>query len=92
VGTRALTILKPGAVPRTPMPSAALVAAIDDRDRLWTVLVQHYEKHLGRAGACLFGSDVDLHVPPLLSRRASRKEEEDEEDTDVTGTTPVADA
>jgi hypothetical protein len=46
VGTRALTILKPGAVPRAPMPPAALVAAIDERDRLWTVLVQSYEQHL----------------------------------------------
>jgi hypothetical protein len=91
LGTRALTILKPGAVPRAPMPSAALLAAIDQRDRLWTLLVRHHEDHLWRAGAWLFGSDVDDHVPPLLSRRVSHKEEE-EEDTDVSGTAPVADA
>ena len=47
---------------------------VDARDRLWTLLYQTWEQHVWRAGAWVFGRDVDDHVPPLGSRRVSKSE------------------
>ena len=68
LGTRVLTILKPSNAPRNTPISPTLAAAVENRDRLWTLLLQGYTDHLWRAGAWLFQSDVDAHVVPLLSR------------------------
>ena len=43
---------------------------VNERDRLWTLVVQGHER-LWRAGAYLFGKElVDRMVPPLLGARA----------------------
>lgn len=53
----------------TPVTKAARTpeAAIDDRDRLWTLLVRGHAE-LRKVGAFLFGDAVSERVPPLQSR------------------------
>ncbi len=72
LGSRALTILKPATAPRTATTSSEIAAAVDMRDRMWTLLTQRYENHLWRAGAWIFKTSVDTHVPPLQSRSVRR--------------------
>lgn len=69
LGTGLLKILKPGRARRTPNEPAV---GTDERDRLWTLLVQGHDR-LWRAGAYLFGRNaVDTMVPSLLANRAGR--------------------
>ncbi len=65
VGTQLLTLLKPSRARRT-KPGAS--AATSDRDRLWTLVLARHDA-LWRAGAYLFGRDVDEKVPLLQARR-----------------------
>jgi hypothetical protein len=47
--------------------SAIVAAAVEARDRVWTLLVQRHQE-VRRAGMWIWGDDVDAHVPPLQSR------------------------
>ncbi len=80
LGQQLLELLRPGAAtgPRNVNPK--LVASVEARDRLWTLLVGRYEL-LWRTGAWLFGQKVDEKVPPLQSRRVKRKDESGEPET-----------
>ena len=71
VGAELLNVLKPKGSPRD-SKSKELKEAIDDRDRLGTLLAQRYGVVL-RAGGWLFGADVDEHVPPLGSTKRRKK-------------------
>ncbi len=51
----------------------ALVAAVDARNRLWTLFERTWEEHVWRAGACLFLRDVERHVPLLMSAPHARR-------------------
>jgi hypothetical protein len=44
------------------------------RDRLYTLFVQTWEQNVWRAGAWVFGRDVDDHIPALGSRRHAKSE------------------
>jgi hypothetical protein len=72
LGQQLLEILRPGAATGPRNVSPELVASVEARDRLWTLLVTRYEL-LWRTGAWLFGQKVDEKVPPLQSRRIKRK-------------------
>ncbi len=66
LGSELSALLVPGRA-HSPKRSAAARQATDDRNRLWTLLLQRYDE-LWRAGAYLFGKQaVDQHVPPLLA-------------------------
>ena len=71
VGTQLLGLLRPKGTPRAGT-TKELREAIDQRDRFWTLLV-HGHNDLRRAGAWLFGTEVDQHVPPLQSRQRLKK-------------------
>lgn len=72
VGTDLLLVLKPSSAKRAPSSNGGN-QAVQDRDRLWTLLVQGHEE-LWRAGAYLFGPAlVDQKVPPLQARQGVRK-------------------
>jgi hypothetical protein len=71
VGTTLLGALKPRGARGKPT-SQALKTAVDARNRLWTLFEQSWEQNAWRAGAWLFGRDVDAHVPPLQSRAGHR--------------------
>lgn len=66
LGAELVTQLKPG---RARLAKAD-ARGVNERDRLWTLVVQGHER-LWRAGAYLFGKElVDRMVPPLLGARA----------------------
>lgn len=65
IGTQLLTLLKPS---RTRRIKAGPSTATSDRDRLWTLVLARHDA-LWRAGAYLFGRDVDEKVPLLQARR-----------------------
>lgn len=65
LGTELLKRLRRKGTKRT--ASASVTAAVDTRDRLWTLLVQRHQE-IRRAGMWFWGDDVDAHVPPLQSR------------------------
>jgi hypothetical protein len=67
VGSELQTLLKPRAAGRDRAAPAAVAAAAEARDRLWTLLVARHD-WLWRVGAWLFGRDVDERVPALQSR------------------------
>jgi len=71
LGTELLAKLRPTHAPKKTRPEE-LKAAVSTRDRFWTLLVQHHEL-VWKAGAQLFGREVDEHVPALLSRKRSPK-------------------
>jgi len=77
LGTELLGLLRPGGAAKPKDTPAELKAAIDDRDRLWTLLVGRH-KELRRAGMWIWGDEVDEHVPALQSRILGprRKKEE----------------
>lgn len=71
VGSELLTMLKPKAARSGKGAGKELMAAVDMRDRFWTMLVRRYEK-ARRAGVWLWGeAEVDEHVPLLQSRVAA---------------------
>ncbi len=77
LGERLLAALKPkGAKGK---PSAEVRAAIDLRDRLWTLLVADYPAHARRAGLWIWVDDVDDHVPTLQARAGRRAKKRDAE-------------
>jgi len=72
VGTRLLQILRPKGAKRSRLDTE-LAQATEARDRLWTLFSTRWEDHVWRAGAWIFGRDVDAHVPPLQGRIAGRR-------------------
>lgn len=74
VGAKLLTVLKPRSSSARKEVQAELREAREQRDRLFTLLVQRHDL-LRRVGAYLFGVNaLDKHVPPLQSaKRASAK-------------------
>lgn len=79
IGARLLRMLRPQSAKRPVDP--ALVAATDVRDRLWTLFDRAWHDNVWRAGAWLFGREVERYVPPLHSRVQHRR---------ARGTTPPA--
>ncbi|HEX4417070.1 MAG TPA: hypothetical protein VH165_04180 [Kofleriaceae bacterium] len=69
-GAKLLAALHPEAARR--VPDKDLTAAVDARDRLWSLFEQTWEHQIWRPGAWLFGRDVDQHVPPLGARTHRR--------------------
>lgn len=72
VGGELVAILRPDNAPRVRRKTAVRVAT-DRRDRLWTLLVEAWERDLWRAGAFVFGRSVDEHVPALGARARAKK-------------------
>ena len=72
VGSALVKVLKPEAGRRSRERTGAVKQAAEARDRLWTLLVQRHD-NLWRAGAYLFGREVDTLVPALQSRVVARK-------------------
>jgi hypothetical protein len=70
VGNQLIALLKPARA-KAKVPDA-VKAAVEARDRLWTLVSKRHRDQLRRAGMWLWGDDVDEHVPPLLSSRAKR--------------------
>src|SRR5579883_217410 len=70
VGEQLQLLLHPKRASHDRPTPEAVAAAADLRDRLWTLLVQRYDR-LWRVGAWLFGHQVDEKVPPLQSRVAA---------------------
>lgn len=68
VGTQLLSLLKPA---RTRRAKPGVSSAVSDRDRLWTLVLARYDA-LWRAGAYLFGHDVEEKVPPLQASRGRK--------------------
>ena len=68
LGTELLQLLRPTSRKKTPAMTPAIQQQLDDRDRLWTLLVQRHDL-LWRAGAWLLGRDVTHRVPGLQGRR-----------------------
>lgn len=67
LGTELRTILRPKGTRKAPA-EPELAMALENRDRLWTLLVERYDL-VRRAGAWLFGLEkVSELVPPLGSR------------------------
>lgn len=83
VGTGLLKILKPGRARRTANGPAV---GTDERDRLWTLLVQGHDR-LWRVGAYLFGRNaVDAQVPSLQASRGGRPKKAQAPAAPVAGT------
>jgi hypothetical protein len=71
IGGQLLAILKPAGGRKKGRPDDA-VAAVDARDRLWTLLVGEHA-YLERLGGWLWGRALSDHVPPLQSRIVKSK-------------------
>lgn len=72
VGTALQMTLKPAGTP-TPKGARTLKDMEDDRNRLWTLLLEGYS-HLRKVAGFLWGDDASKHVPALQSRlRVARK-------------------
>ncbi len=70
VGTELLGVLKPTAAKRSRTVAPDTAAAVDARDRLWTLVTERHDL-LRRVGAWLFGlAAVEAQVPPLHARAA----------------------
>ncbi len=68
VGTALLELL----TPKRARPASSPAAGLDERDRLWTLLVAGHER-LTRAGVYLFGAqDARKAVPALQANRGAR--------------------
>jgi hypothetical protein len=72
VGSRLGTLIRPRGASRRKRRPAEFVQAVEDRNRLWTLLVERHET-LWKVGAWLWGRQVDTYVPPLQSRRLPRR-------------------
>ena len=71
IGAELINVLKPKGSPRDSKTKEQR-EAIDDRNRLGTLLAQRYAV-ARRAGGWLFGDDLDDHLPPLGSVKRGRK-------------------
>lgn len=71
LGTRLRTILRPKGTRKAP-PEPALAQALENRDRLWTLLVERYEL-VRRAGVWLFGLEKGSELVPALGSRVRAK-------------------
>jgi hypothetical protein len=71
VGRRLAGMLRPKAVGNKGV-AKELSAALEARDRLWTLFERRWEENVWRAGAWLFGRGVDDKVPGLLERVVKR--------------------
>lgn len=74
VGDELLKILKPARA-KAKIPDD-VQAAVDTRDRLWTLLQIRHRDNLRRAGAWIWVDDVDEHVPALQSGSGGPKRTE----------------
>lgn len=72
VGTTLLQVLRPKGARKGPA-AKELAAAVDARDRLWTLFERTWEDHVWRAGAWLWKRGHEAHVPPLQSRVAGKR-------------------
>jgi hypothetical protein len=72
IGAELARRLRPGDRPGNGGATPDVREAVEMRDRLWTLLNERYID-LWRAGAYLFGPEVDDRLPSLQSRRAARK-------------------
>lgn len=73
LGQALLQVITPDGA-RSPIPAAA-AAAMDDRDRIYSLLVLRHAE-LRKAGFYLFGEQVDDKVPPLGARLGKRQKVE----------------
>jgi hypothetical protein len=71
IGSRLLRLLRPSSA-KKPLDKD-LVAATDVRDRLWTLFERTWQDNVWRAGAWLYGRDVEQYVPPLHSHVGRRR-------------------
>jgi hypothetical protein len=71
VGSRLQTLLRTKGTPPDNRPAPALAAAVDVRNRFWTLVDRRHED-MWKIGAWLWGRAVDEHVPPLQSRTFER--------------------
>ena len=71
VGSRLLAVLSPKGARRGPVAEVAAATLI--RDRLWTLFDQTWEREVWRAGAWLFGREVENRVPLLASRVVAKR-------------------
>jgi hypothetical protein len=70
IGQKVLAEIRPDDAP-PPALAAEIATAAGERDRLWTLFYQTWERNVWRAGALVFGRDeVDDHIPSLRSRAA----------------------
>ena len=71
LGAQLLTELRSATAPAK---TKQLQEDAEARDRLWTLFVQTWEQNVWRAGAWVWGRDVDDHIPALGSRRPTKSE------------------
>ncbi|MCU0693923.1 MAG: hypothetical protein MUF54_21245 [Polyangiaceae bacterium] len=74
VGTELLSLLTPQSAKRHQQMAPELREAVDERDRMWTLLLSKH-RDMRRVGIWLWADDVDEHVPPLRSRVTKPKKE-----------------
>lgn len=88
VGERLQDILRPRDAKRD--TDLAHAAAIDTRDRMWTLYEQAWENHVWLAGAYLFRRAVDKNIPSLGAREPKRSRKEPEPAPAPVAPPPVA--
>jgi hypothetical protein len=84
LGAELLEILRPGSAPSKKPTNAELAKAVEERDRLWTLLFHRYDQ-LWRVGAWLFGRNVKDKVPQLMSRQGGSRRPKAGEPTEPEG-------
>lgn len=72
LGTKLLDVLRPRKAKAKGRAPAAVVQAAARRDRLWSLLVQRYDR-AHRAAVWLYGREVDAHVPALMATGGAKK-------------------
>lgn len=78
LGDDLLRVLRPSKAPKKAR-ATEITAATKVRNQLWTLLARAWEHDLWRAGAWVFGRDVDEVVPPLGARAKVAKPKEEAE-------------
>lgn len=77
LGNDLLRVLRPATAPKK-VTTNEVTAATRIRNQLWTLLVRAWERDLWRAGAWVFGKEVDTKVPSLTARtRVDKKKDEE---------------
>jgi hypothetical protein len=71
VGSRLVRMIRNSGVKKT--ADKDMLAAIDNRDRIWTMFETSWHDNVWRAGAWLFGTEVETHVPMLQSRLLGKR-------------------